>query len=85
MKYRMVIIGFALFFLAACSKLNLESYDKLDVGMKYEEVTDIIGSPESCKENLGTRSCIWGDKEGTYIKANFIAGSAIHFSHKNLN
>jgi hypothetical protein len=47
-------------------------------------VTDIIGSPESCKEKLGTRSCIWGDKEGSYIKANFIAGAAIHFSHNLL-
>ena len=84
MKYRMMFIGFSLFFLSACSKLNIENYDKLEVGMKYEDVTDIIGSPESCKEKLGTRSCIWGDKEGSYIKANFIAGAAIHFSHNLL-
>ncbi|MFT5452969.1 MAG: hypothetical protein ACI9N9_002467 [Enterobacterales bacterium] len=85
MKFRITIIVFFLFFLAGCSKLSLDNYDKLDVGMKYDEVTDVIGSPESCKEKLGTRSCIWGDKDGSYIKANFIAGSAIHFSHKKLN
>ena len=85
MKYRMMIIGLLLFFLTACSKLSLENYDTLDVGMKFFAVTEIIGSPESCKEKLGTRSCIWGDKDGRYIKAKFIGGSAIHFSHNNLN
>ena len=71
--------------LASCSKLTMENYQKIEVGMKYDEVTELIGTPKECNESLGTRRCIWGDEEGTNVKINFISGAAVMFSHKNLN
>ena len=81
---RSIIALCALFLLSSCSKLNMENYDKLESGMKYEEVVAIIGSPAECSEKLGTRRCIWGDDEGANIKANFINERAIFFSHDEL-
>jgi len=69
--------------LAACSKLSMDNYNQLKVGMTYQEVTAIIGEADSCDEVMGTRSCIWGSKE-SQIKAGFLADKAIAFSHKGL-
>ena len=84
MKLRFILVLVSAFLLASCSKLNMENYQQLKTGMKYEEVTSIIGSPESCSEKFGARSCIWGDAEGSYIKAKFLGESAVAFSHNNL-
>jgi len=84
-KRRMSCVIFALFFISAvgCSRVSKENYDKLKVGMAYEEVINILGSPGSCSETLGTKSCVWGS-EKTQIKVSFIASKAIAFSHKGL-
>lgn len=69
--------------LAGCSKLSMDNYQLLKTGMSYDEVTAIIGKPDSCEEALGTRSCIWGD-EKKQIKAAFLAEKAMLFSHQGL-
>ena len=84
MKFRLILTLFSILMLSSCSKLNMENYDKLETGMKFDEVTGIIGSADSCDEKLGARSCIWGDLEGSYIKAKFLGETAVAFSHKNL-
>ena len=71
-------------FLVGCSKLTMENYNKLKVGMKYDEVTSLIGSPDSCDEQLGTRRCLWGKEDGQHIKVNFINEAAVLYSHKGL-
>lgn len=70
--------------LSACSKLTLTNYDSLELGMSVEEIEQIIGSVDECSETLGTRACYWGDKEGTYIKVTFVAGSAVAFSNQGI-
>lgn len=69
--------------LAGCSKLSMDNYQLLKTGMSYDEVTAIIGKPDSCEEALGTRSCIWGDDK-KQIKAAFLAEKAMLFSHQGL-
>ena len=81
---RSIIVIFTLLIISSCSKMNMENYDKLESGMKYEEVVSIIGKPSECSETLGTRSCIWGDDKDSNIKANFINDRAIFFSHNRL-
>ena len=84
MKVRLMMAIVVLLLLSACSKLTMENYDQLKTGMEYDEVVDIIGSPDSCSEKFGTRSCIWGDSEGSHIKAQFLKSTAILFTHNKL-
>ncbi len=69
--------------LVACSKLTVENYDKLKMGMSYQQVTDILGSPLSCDEVIGTRTCQWGDEHAN-VHATFVTDKAIAFTHKGL-
>lgn len=69
--------------LAACSKLTLENYNKLQAGMSYDEVTQLIGPPEKCDDVLGLRSCTWGD-EKHFVSVTFAADKALVFSAQNL-
>jgi hypothetical protein len=46
---------------AGCSKLTLENYDRIKIGMSYAEVKQILGEPAKCDEVVGVRNCIWGD------------------------
>lgn len=70
--------------LSACNTLSLVNYDKLKLGMTYEEVSEILGKSERCDEQLATRRCVWGD-DNKQIKVTFVANHATLFSHKGLN
>lgn len=80
---RLIALFASLLFLAACSKLTLANYDKLKVGMSFEEVSAIIGNPEKCDENLGIKSCSWSQGE-SLVTANFVGGQAILLNASNL-
>lgn len=69
--------------LAGCSKVTLENYDQLKVGMSFEEVEAIIGEPSGCSEALGTRSCRWGS-DTKNIKVTFFGSRATLFSAEGL-
>ena len=45
MMHRTALAAAALLLLAACSKLTLANYDRVKVGMAYEEVTALLGKP----------------------------------------
>lgn len=74
----------SLLIISACTKLNKENYDLLKLGMSEDEVQAIIGSPDNCSETLGTKSCLWGNEKGTYIKVSFVADNAATFSNNGL-
>jgi hypothetical protein len=82
-KISYVILALLLIIAVGCSKVSKENYDKLKVGMGYEEVINILGSPGSCSETLGTKSCVWGD-EKRQIKVSFVVSKAVAFSNKGL-
>ena len=63
MLKRLMLIGLALL-LCACSKLTMENYAKLKVGLAYEEVKGLLGEPAQCSEAIGIRACQWGDQGG---------------------
>lgn len=62
----------ALVLVTACSKLTVENYDRLKVGMSYSEVTQILGSPAKCDQAVNLRQCTWGDEQRR-ITVNFAA------------
>ena len=47
-----LIVGF--FMLAGCSKATPENYQKIEVGMKREQVHQILGNPTKVEGEVGT-------------------------------
>lgn len=82
MTWKLLVVALA-FVLAACGKLTAENYAKLKVGMSYQEVTGILGSPAGCSDVAGLKSCTWGD-ETRHITVQFAADRAMLFSAKNI-
>lgn len=71
------------FTLIGCSKLSKENYDKIKVGMDYQQVIEIIGEPDKCDAAVGTKSCIWGS-ETKNISIKFVVDKVILPSMKGL-
>lgn len=69
--------------LVACSNLSVENYDKLKVGMSYEEVKQLLGQPAQCNDLLGVKHCRWGDEQ-RHVDVNFIGGQVLVFSAENI-
>jgi hypothetical protein len=64
--------------LVACSSLTQENYDKIKVGMSFQEVEKLLGSNPSCDSAMGMKSCTWGTSD-RYVKIQFVADKvAIH-------
>lgn len=69
--------------LFGCSKLTLENYNKIETGMSFEEVTQLIGEPAKCDDVMGMRSCSWGDEKRS-VNVTFAADKVLLFSSSNL-
>jgi len=72
-----------LILLAACSKITQENYDKLKMGMDYQEAVNILGEPEQCQELLAAKSCVWGKAPKT-ITIQLVAEKVILFQAEGL-
>lgn len=80
---RLLLIVALAFFVAACSKVNLENYGRLKSGQSFEEIVAVLGQPTRCDETLGFRQCTWGD-ESRAIKIGFAGNVALTLSAINL-
>ena len=69
---RWIILTIALFVFVGCSNLTKEKYDKIQIGMSYTNVTEILGKATVCDALAGMSDCTWGD-EKRYIKIKFIS------------
>ena len=78
----MVLVALALV-VAGCSKLTAANYTKVKVGMSYSEVTAILGSPASCDEAAGLKSCRWGDNK-SHATIRFGADKVLLHTAENL-
>ena len=83
MKIKIGVIVSLAILLAACGKLSVENYDKLKIGMPYNEVKQILGPPAQCSDVLGVKSCTWGDDK-RYINVNFLSDQVIIFNAENI-
>lgn len=72
-----------LLLLSGCNRLTMKNYEKIKMGMEYDQVTGILGKPDDCSDALFARSCIWGSEEKN-ITVNFVGGKAILFTSKNI-
>ena len=66
-----VITFLLLVVLFGCSKVNRENYDKIKVGMDYQQVVSIISDPDKCDAIMGSKYCAWGN-ENKNITIDFI-------------
>ena len=77
-----VLVAAGLLF-AGCSKVSAENYAKLKVGMAYNEVTAILGSPAGCNDTAGFKACKWGDDKSS-ITVRFAADKVVMHSADNV-
>jgi hypothetical protein len=68
---------------AGCSKLTPENYAKLKPGLKYDEVTAILGSPSRCDDLMGFKSCRWGD-DSRNVTVRFAGDQVVLYSAENV-
>lgn len=69
--------------LLGCSNLTMENYAKIEMGLSYSEVVNILGKPDNCSEALFVRSCIWGDEQKN-ITVNFVGDKVMLFTSTNI-
>jgi hypothetical protein len=69
--------------LTACSKVNLENYNKIKVGMDKAEVEQILGSADKCEEKTLHTACVWGN-DSKNIEINFVTNKVTIYSKKGL-
>lgn len=58
----LILVFFCTAVFLGCSKMTRENFDKIKMGMSYEEVVGIIGEPDTCDGALGAKKCVWGNK-----------------------
>lgn len=83
MKKRILIALFLLPALFGCSKLTMENYNKITVGMHYDDVVKLIGTPDKCDDVMTFRSCTWGNASRS-IDVKFAGDQVVLFSSNNL-
>jgi hypothetical protein len=69
--------------IAGCGKVTAENYAKVKVGMAYNEVTAILGSPAGCNDTAGFKACKWGDDKSS-ITVRFAADKVVMHSADNV-
>jgi hypothetical protein len=82
MKIRTVMATSLLLVVLGCSKLTLDNYNKITTGMTYEEVTQLIGSPDECDDVMGVRLRSGATKRS--VNVSFLGGKVLLFSSSNL-
>lgn len=69
--------------LAACSKVTNENYRKIQVGMEYPRIVQLLGEPARCDSLLTAKTCTWGGG-GKTIDIQFVADKVVFFSGRGL-
>ena len=67
-----------------CTRVTLENYQQLKIGMPYEEVRQLLGQPTRCSDLLAARNCTWGN-DTRYINVSFVGDQVVFFASENLN
>jgi len=77
----LIICLVPMFVLLGCSKINQENYDRLKVGLEYDEVLKILGKPEYCESVLKIKNCTW-EKSSKIINIVIIADKVVLISNR---
>jgi hypothetical protein len=80
----LALIGVLLLVLSACGKLTQENYNKITVGMSYDDVVQRIGSPTRYDDVMGLRHCSRGN-DTPLANITFAGENVMLFASSNLN
>lgn len=83
MKKYVLLLCLMTALIVGCSKINQDNYKKLETGMPYDQVTDLLGKPDECTAVIGIKNCIWGD-ENKNITIKFVSDQVMLFSSKGM-
>ena len=84
MRMRWIVAVIFVLIVAGCTKLTMENYNKLEGGMTYNEVVNIIGSPDKCSDLMGMRNCVWGNEKRS-ATVTFAGDRVLFFSANNMH
>ncbi len=84
MKVRTILFACLLLAVSGCSRLTVQNYSKIAVGMSYGDVTGFIGTPTKCDDVMSLRNCTWKDGKRS-VSVTFAGGKVLLFSSSNLN
>jgi len=76
----LLLLSLAIF---ACSRISNENYRKIEMGMEFSQVTQILGEPEQCDAVLNAKTCTWGNRNKS-IDIQFVEEKVVFFSSKGL-
>ena len=80
----LMICIFSIPAITGCSKVNKENYGKINIGMSYEDVVEVLGKPDTCEDSvIKTKSCMWGSAD-KLIKIKFVADTVAWRSSKGI-
>ncbi|MGE5844884.1 MAG: outer membrane protein assembly factor BamE [Syntrophaceae bacterium] len=71
------------FLAVSCGNLTQENYEKIKVGMSYQEVEKILGPNPTCDSAMGMKTCTWGTAEKN-VTVSFVADKVALHSAKGL-
>ena len=80
---RSILIVLVMFLMVGCSSLSKENYDKIQMGMPYTKVIDILGKADKCSALAGLSDCTWGD-EKHFIKVQFVADKVMFMQSQGI-
>lgn len=69
--------------LTGCSNLTQENYDKIKVGMQFQEVEKLLGQAASCDSAMGMKSCTWGTDD-RFVKIQFLSDKVVLHAARGL-
>jgi hypothetical protein len=84
MWFRYLVATLIVLLIAGCSKLTMENYNKLKIGMAYNQVVDAIGSPDKCSDVMGVKNCEWGN-ESKSINVTFAGDKVLFYTSNGLH
>ncbi|MFH2046352.1 MAG: DUF3862 domain-containing protein [Pseudomonadota bacterium] len=82
-KTLLCILAISFLFAIGCSKLTSENYGRLELGMDYNKVIEILGEADRCSGAMGAKTCKWGNNE-KYINVKLLGDKVVLFSMKGL-
>lgn len=79
---KLLIIA-AMLSLTACSKVTIENYEKIKIGMDKSEVVAMLGEADNCVEKTLHTNCVWGN-DAKHIKITLVSNKVTLYSKTGL-